>query len=180
MKNFSILFLTLFALGFQSCKNSAKEPEVVTVDNSGSEMKTYEIAKTEAVFNDPKIEAIYNQYIQVEKAMVNTDAVKTATEAAKLQEMMIEVDDDSTTMRALAEMTNTDDIEVQRHNFVALTTAMEDVLDGALKSGTIYKQFCPMAFNNTGAYWFSNSKEIFNPYFGDKMLKCGRVDAEIK
>ena len=32
-----------------------------------------------------------------------------------------------------------------------------------------------MAFNNTGAYWLSNSKEIYNPYFGDMMLNCGRV-----
>jgi hypothetical protein len=37
-----------------------------------------------------------------------------------------------------------------------------------------------MAFGNTGAHWLSNTKEIQNPYFGDKMLKCGRVDAEIK
>ncbi|MBT7306171.1 MAG: DUF3347 domain-containing protein, partial [Bacteroidetes bacterium] len=25
----------------------------------------------------------------------------------------------------------------------------------------------------------SNSKEIRNPFFGDKMLKCGRIDKEI-
>ena len=50
----------------------------------------------------------------------------------------------------------------------------------ALQSGTIYKQYCPMAFNNEGAYWLSESKDIMNPYFGDRMLKCGRVDAEIQ
>ncbi|MFT4674108.1 MAG: hypothetical protein ACI9R6_001009, partial [Saprospiraceae bacterium] len=33
-------------------------------------------------------------------------------------------------------------------------------------------------FNNTGGYWLSNSKEIRNPYFGSKMLKCGRIDKE--
>jgi hypothetical protein len=37
-----------------------------------------------------------------------------------------------------------------------------------------------MAFNNKGAYWISSSKDILNPYFGDKMLKCGRVDSEVK
>jgi hypothetical protein len=36
-----------------------------------------------------------------------------------------------------------------------------------------------MAFNNTGGYWLSNSKEIRNPFFGDKMLKCGRIEKEI-
>lgn len=37
----------------------------------------------------------------------------------------------------------------------------------------LYKQHCPMAFDNKGANWLSDKKEIFNPYFGDKMLKCG-------
>lgn len=39
----------------------------------------------------------------------------------------------------------------------------------------IYLLHCPMAFNNTGADWLSNSTDIKNPYFGDKMLTCGAV-----
>lgn len=39
----------------------------------------------------------------------------------------------------------------------------------------IYLLHCPMVFNNTGADWLSNSTEIKNPYFGDKMLTCGAV-----
>lgn len=39
----------------------------------------------------------------------------------------------------------------------------------------VYYQYCPMAFDNKGAYWLSNVREIRNPYFGDKMLKCGEV-----
>ncbi|MCC7526118.1 MAG: DUF3347 domain-containing protein [Chitinophagaceae bacterium] len=39
----------------------------------------------------------------------------------------------------------------------------------------VYLLHCPMAFNNTGADWLSNSTEIKNPYFGDKMLTCGAV-----
>lgn len=34
-------------------------------------------------------------------------------------------------------------------------------------------QYCPMAFGNKGAYWFSETEEKRNPYFGDMMLKCG-------
>lgn len=43
-----------------------------------------------------------------------------------------------------------------------------------------YRQFCPMAFNNEGAFWLSNSDEILNPYFGDLMLTCGSVEEELK
>ena len=39
----------------------------------------------------------------------------------------------------------------------------------------IYLLHCPMAFNNAGADWLSNSTEIKNPYFGSKMLTCGSV-----
>jgi hypothetical protein len=38
---------------------------------------------------------------------------------------------------------------------------------------TLYYQHCPMANNNAGAYWVSNTSEIRNPYFGESMLKCG-------
>lgn len=31
-----------------------------------------------------------------------------------------------------------------------------------------------------GAYWLSEFEEIHNPYFGEKMLKCGEVKKTIK
>lgn len=40
---------------------------------------------------------------------------------------------------------------------------------------TLYVQHCPMADNNEGAYWLSREKDIRNPYFGSKMLRCGSV-----
>ena len=41
--------------------------------------------------------------------------------------------------------------------------------------GVVYYQFCPMAFDNKGAYWLSNENVVLNPYFGQEMLTCGRV-----
>jgi Cu(I)/Ag(I) efflux system membrane fusion protein len=32
-----------------------------------------------------------------------------------------------------------------------------------------------MANDDVGGYWFSESEEIRNPYFGDEMLLCGEV-----
>ena len=37
----------------------------------------------------------------------------------------------------------------------------------------LYLQFCPMAKNGDGANWLSSTKEIINPYMGQRMLKCG-------
>lgn len=39
----------------------------------------------------------------------------------------------------------------------------------------IYHEYCPMAFNNDGATWLSNSVTIRNPYLPKKMLNCGEV-----
>ncbi len=180
MKKISFIFFAFAAFAITSCKETPKqaEPEVVTVDNA--EPKTYEIAKVEAEFNDPKVEAIFNQYLQVEAALVNTDATKTAAEASKLDLLLKEMNADETTQNAIAAMAGSDDIKIQRENFEPLSMGVEKMLQGALISGTLYKQYCPMAFNNKGAYWISSSKDILNPYFGDKMLKCGRVDSEVK
>ena len=179
-KNSFIFFFAFAAFAITSCKETAKqnEPEVVTVDNA--EPKTYEIAKVEAEFNDPKVEAIFDQYLQVEAALVNTDAAKTATESSKLEALLKDSEADEETQTAVAAMAASEDIAVQRQNFETLSGSIEKMLQGSLKSGTLYKQYCPMAFNNKGAYWISSSKDILNPYFGDKMLKCGRVDSEVK
>lgn len=37
--------------------------------------------------------------------------------------------------------------------------------------------FCPMAFDNTGAYWLQDHDKVTNPYFGASMLRCGSVKA---
>ena len=74
MKNRSLIFFSLISLTVFSCKDNTKQdaPEVVTVDNST--VKVYEIPPVAVEFNDPKVEAIFEQYIQVEAALVNTDA----------------------------------------------------------------------------------------------------------
>ena len=182
MKNLSILFLAIFSMSLFSCKDNTKETEleVETVDNSADSQKTYEVAKTDAEFNNPKVEAIFEQYLKIENALVNTDAKTASAEASKLEPMLLDIEADDVIRAAASGMASSEDVEVQRENFEHLSNGMEKLLEGSLKSGTLYKQFCPMAFNNRGAYWISSGRDILNPYYGDKMLKCGRVDAEIK
>ncbi|HPE82660.1 MAG: DUF3347 domain-containing protein [Aequorivita sp.] len=182
MKNVSLIFFAIMSFAVISCKDNTKEngPEVVTDDNTEAVAKVYELAEAEVEFNDPKVEAIFNQYLQVEAALVNTDAVKTATESLKLEKLLKDTEADEATQTAVSAMATTEDIGVQRQNFETLSSSIEKMLQGSLKSGTLYKQYCPMAFNNKGAYWISSSKDILNPYFGDKMLKCGRVESEVK
>lgn len=68
------------------------------------------------------------------------------------------------------------DLESQRSAFLELSNAM---IESAREVGPLdkafYVQHCPMAFGNSGGDWLSDSQEIFNPYFGDRMLHCGTV-----
>src|ERR1044072_6509903 len=69
----------------------------------------------------------------------------------------------------------------KRVNFEQISIAMFEMLKKAeLKNGNVYRQYCPMAFNDKGAYWLSNTDEIKNPYFGEKMLECGEVLDSLK
>jgi len=43
----------------------------------------------------------------------------------------------------------------------------------------IYRFFCPMAFNNKGGYWLQSKPDVFNPYFGKTMLKCGEKTEDV-
>lgn len=82
---------------------------------------------------------------------------------------------------ALKEMAGTQDIEALRESFSVLSDNLYESLKTFGVSGvTVYHQFCPMAFDNKGAYWLSNNTEIINPYFGDEMLHCGSVVETIK
>lgn len=174
--------IALVSVAFFSCKdNRAVEPEVVTVDNATEETEVYAVKSGDAKFNDDNIAAVFNQYIEVQNALINTDGETAQKESDKLIQTIfdagLEIDEDL--KKTITTMAKTDDIKVQREEFEDLNDWMEIQVKDALESGTIYKQYCPMAFNDKGAYWLSTDKEILNPYFGDVMLHCGRVDSEI-
>ncbi len=73
-----------------------------------------------------------------------------------------------------------DDVEKQRKQFDFLSRAMINSLKAfGTNKKTYYVQHCPMAMDNVGADWISTEDQIRNPYFGDKMMKCGIVVLEI-
>lgn len=172
----------MFAVVFISCKNDKKEPEpeVVTVETT-SEKEPYTSAEGSATFNDDAVGEIFARYIDLKTTLVNTNSEEAAVAAENLMTAFSNKGVSEEAMAAIQEIVDAGgSVEKQRTAFEAVTGFVESMLEGALESGTIYKQYCPMAFNNKGAYWLSNSKEIYNPYFGDVMLRCGRIDAEIK
>jgi membrane fusion protein, copper/silver efflux system len=78
--------------------------------------------------------------------------------------------------KAAKMISQTADIDEQRKHFNMLSEAMLETTESfGLEIDKVYRLFCPMAFDDIGAFWLSESDEILNPYFGDMMLRCGEV-----
>jgi len=182
MKNIILTSIFLALILCSSCGNNTKkqEQELETITINTSEKKQYTAAATEVKFNDPKVADVYQGYINLKTALVNSDRAATAMSSSEIMTAFSNIGADEAILTAAQAIAESEDIEQQRKAFVIITESVEKMLDGAIESGVIYKQFCPMAFDFEGGFWLSNSKEIYNPYFGDKMLRCGKVDSEIK
>ncbi len=107
-------------------------------------------------------------------ALTNSDEKQVQKTANSMAESFNE---ERAEMKAISQqLSETDDIEVQRELFAQFTEKAGPMFEDALSGDTIYKKFCPMAFNNKGAFWYADVKEISNPYFGEKMPKCGSIE----
>lgn len=176
-----VYFLILGAsLLIFSCKNdtASKEPEVKSPPTETT--KIDEGVIEDISFRTKEIMIAFNDYIALKNALVNTNSETALKEAVRLKNSLASVTNVSKKAAIVAdEIIQAKDIDEQRMRFSDLTLFIEEMVKGDVLEGAILKQYCPMAFNNRGGYWLSNSKEIRNPYFGDKMLKCGRVAEEI-
>lgn len=186
MKVRSLITMSLIAgsLILSSCADSKKEKEETVAEDhhemsqDSKEMDDEKPMKeVPAEFSNEKVKQAFEEYLAVKDALVRTDASASRKSAENLRNTLNEARPEIA--KIAGRMVATENINQQREVFSELTAAMEPVLKEAISSGKIYKQFCPMAFEGKGDFWYSNSEEIRNPYFGDKMLKCGRVEETI-
>ena len=75
---------------------------------------------------------------------------------------------------------NGDNVKHQRSHFVQMSEVVYEVGKNFGAGRPVYHDHCPMAFNEKGAMWLSENKDIKNPYFGEKMLTCGTVEEVIE
>ncbi len=69
----------------------------------------------------------------------------------------------------------TKDVGRQRVRFNTLSENMYQLIKVSKQDTPAYYQHCPMANNGKGAYWLSKENAIKNPYYGSKMLTCGKT-----
>ncbi|GCC52819.1 DUF3347 domain-containing protein [Chryseotalea sanaruensis] len=72
-------------------------------------------------------------------------------------------------------ITKAKDIEKQRTAFAELSLAYWPIVKLSTTGETLYYDYCPMK----KSYWISAEESIKNPYYGAKMLTCGKVAEKI-
>ena len=164
----AICILFTFAIGCNSGKNDQSSHEKHDIEMASDE------TSDESENSHPS--DIATAYLKLKDALVKSDATLTQIAANEL-----EIAFHSSNLLSEAELaeriSQEDDIEGQRKIFKVLSEQIYKLAsENKFEFTTLYKQYCPMAFDNTGAYWLSDTKEIFNPYFGDKMLRCGKTE----
>jgi len=134
---------------------------------------------------------VVNAYLKMKDGFVATDE-KTATKEAKkvlsalnnVDMSLLHGDAHQEWMELLKPIKdniegiiNMKGIEMKRNHFSIVSNKMTEAIEqfGIQTDNTVYLEYCPMAFDDKGAYWISDNKEIRNPYFGDVMMRCGEV-----
>ncbi len=137
-----------------------------------------------------QLKALFNDYIKLKDALVKDDSKNVVGASKRLLDNLSKVDMKLLTDKAAHNqwmslekeintaamaISKTSKIAAQRTYFKNLSSYLTNVIEVFGINEKVYHQFCPMADNNTGAYWLSKEEKVINPYFGDAMLTCGEV-----
>jgi hypothetical protein len=165
MKNLLPLLLLFLFTACDKAETADNEAEVVTELEHLEQSDDKDMVLTEPDFAEPLA-----SYMVLKNELVASDAAgakQAATQLAEVAEGELQE-----AARAVATAYN---LPAMRKAFEPLSMLVYQQVKTNGSSQVLYKQYCPMAFDNKGAYWLSGNKEIRNPYFGDMMLKCGEV-----
>ncbi len=141
-----------------------------------------------------QLSALASSYLPLKDALIATDAITAAKQVDHFTQSLAQIDAELLEGDArlhwlkqlegfrtiTQQIQESEDIDVQRQQFETLSNLLIDSIKSfGIEGAVFYIQHCPMASNNKGADWISTEEAILNPYFGDKMLKCGMVQEMI-
>lgn len=137
-----------------------------------------------------QLQTAYDAYIKLKDNLIKSDAELSKNSASTLNKALQKINMkllttneahkqwmplNKTLKSSSNAIANSDDIKVQRKQFKILSEHFILAIQSFGINEISYKQYCPMADSDKGAYWLSREKQVLNPYFGDMMLKCGEV-----
>ncbi|MFT6921289.1 MAG: Cu(I)/Ag(I) efflux system membrane fusion protein [Crocinitomicaceae bacterium] len=150
--------------------------------------------ETPAAFKK-QLERVINEYLIITTNLVKSDPSSASLSSDKMISAIQDVDmklvsdkqhmfwmtEQENLISVLKLIKNNNDVEQQRDSFDELSNTTIRVAQAyELYEEQYLIQYCPMANDNDGAYWLSKQAQILNPYYGDKMLKCGETKDTIQ
>lgn len=177
-KNTIGIALLLFALTQTACVEGPQKQDVDVKTSEEVKQQKAEVPDAfDVEFKDVMVDKIFQNYTQLHLALYKDDAPAASRAAANMVESLSHKWPE---LKSIAKrMADADEIGGLRIAFSEFTMEFGKLLETSVKEGKLYKQYCPMAFEDKGAYWYSDSPEIKNPYMGQKMPDCGSVESII-
>jgi hypothetical protein len=140
------------------------------------------------------INAIIDQYLFVKNKLADDNKTESKTGAAQLKASIKKFDKSFFTAKQknefdkyadnineqLQSVISSKEINSQRVSFSMLSQQVYELVKLFGTNQALYHDHCPMAFDNKGAMWLSETKEIKNPYLGKDMLTCGTMQEIIQ
>ncbi len=192
-----IIGLGCIAFLLASCGGGEKKAEKQQVPE---EVKPL-VSKNSGAFNQSfgklldTYESLKNALVEYDTAAANTAAAALAISVKEVSVSDIQGDSTGAIRETAASYTaaiessanefiSSADITKKKRQFQSISDAMYDLARTVrYDQEKIYRQHCPMAFNDDEeAFWLSSSNEVVNPYLGKKhpkykggMLHCGDV-----
>ena len=188
------------AIIFSSCGNESTDKDSTTANDSiapdnaktGNETAPGNSAESTTA----TMKEVIDHYLHVKNALADDNGTEAANGAKAMVASLEKVnastftaeqkkvyDDVAADLMEHAEHTvhNATKIDHQREHFIMMSEDVHELVKGFGANQTLYKDHCPMANNNKGAAWISETEEVNNnPYMGKKMPKCGKLEEVLK
>lgn len=195
-------FAAILITACNSGDNSSKKDDMSKINTDSSKTTTADNTQMKEVTPtytnvDPKLTAslktIIDHYLHIKNALVNNNESEAASGGKAMYDAMKKVDKSLFTadqkkvydgieddLKEHAEHISKSKIDHQREHFAMMSEDAYELAKAFGAGRVVYHDHCPMANDNKGAIWLSETKEIKNPYFGGKMNECVKVPEMIK
>lgn len=130
---------------------------------------------------DGDLNAIYQHYQHLTTVLTEGDVAAAKVASIAIEAGAKEIEGGTKLRTTAVKISRATKLETQRIIFASLSDEFIALVKrSGLESGELHIAHCPMALNDKGADWVSNSKDISNPYYGQSMLTCGTIKETIK
>ncbi len=139
---------------------------------------------------------VYNAYFEVQMALARDEHSGAKGAAVLLKEALSGVDMGAFSAAghrrwmeilgalrpAAGKISESGGIDAARDGFFDLSSAVIELHEtfGHASGSAYFVIHCSMARDSAGADWLQAEKTVWNPYFGETMLRCGEVKSELK